>query len=603
MYVDVSTIHRNGKSYTRCLLRENYRHEGKVKHRTVANLGRCSPDEIEAVRLAFTHKGRLAELIKDPSLLPGPLVRTKGAKNVNASSSKVAATSTATAHVPDLASVQLKQGSSIGAVWLLHELAHELGIAQALGDDRPGRLALWQVLARVINQGSRLSAVRLVSTQACGFMGLPKFCEDDLYANLDWLEAQQGHIEHALFTQHQTQKKKQTQGQGQESSSEGLFLYDVTSSYLEGSCNELAAFGYNRDGKKGKRQVVIGLLCDECGVPLSIEVFEGNTQDPKTVANQITKIAQRFGGQVVTLVGDRGMIKGPQIKGLEDQGFSYITAITKPQIEGLIKSGVLQFGLFDDALVEVSDNEQGGVRYVLRRNPVRQAELAASHADKYVSLAQAVGKENKYLAEHALAKATLALARLEKRAKKLGVSAWVRTELGQGDDGRVLSLHEDEALKAEHTKLDGCYAIKTNVPVEIASKEVVHARYKDLAHVEWAFRTSKSVLQMRPIYVRLASRTRGHALVVMLAYRLIQELAKCWRDVDLTVDEGIEQLGTLCVHQLSVKGRSVSCIPAPNDQVAQLFERAGIRLPSCPATQANENSKISTKQKLTSRRK
>jgi len=566
MYVDVSTVRANGKSYTRYLLRENYREDGKVKHRTVANLSQCSPEEIQAVRLAFTHKGQLGALIEQSS-----------------ASAKVAAGGkTAVASAVDLTLVQLRQGKPIGAVWLLAELARELGIAQALGQDRAGRLALWQVLARVIDQGSRLSAVRLASHQACGFLRLPRFCEDDLYTNLDWLESHQEAIEQALFAQ---LKAQALSAQGADS---GLFLYDVTSSYLEGQCNELAAFGYNRDGKKGKRQVVIGLLCDGHGVPLAIEVFTGNTQDPKTVDNQVKKVAARFGAEAVTFVGDRGMIKSAQVESLTKRGWCYITAITKPQIERLLKSEVLQMGLFDDALAEVTDDETKE-RYVLRRNPVRQGELAATHASKYARVQAALDKENKYLAEHERAKADLALARVRQQAKRLGLDAWLSVAL----TGRVLSMAEDAALKAEHTKLDGCYVLKTNLPKEQASKEVVHERYKDLAQVEWAFRSAKSVLEMRPIYVRLASHTRAHALVVMLAYRLIQELAKRWRALDITVQEGIDQLNTLCVHELSVQGRDVTrCIPTPNAQVLQLFEHAAISLPTLASA---EEPKVSTK--------
>jgi len=162
-----------------------------------------------------------------------------------------------------------------------------------------------------------------------------------------------------------------------------LFLYGVTSSYLEGQDNALGAYGYNRDGKKGKKQIVIGLLCDEHGAPISTEVFRGNTQDPATFASQVNKASQRFGCEHVTFVGDRGMIKSGQIRDLAQAGFHYITAITKPQIQTLLKAGVLQMDLFDAELCEVNDE---GVRYVLRRNPLRADELAASRADKKASV-------------------------------------------------------------------------------------------------------------------------------------------------------------------------------------------------------------------------
>src|SRR3989442_10061808 len=212
--------------------------------------------------------------------------------------------------------ITLQQGPSFGAVWTVYQVARRLGIAQALGTTREGKLALWQVIARVIDQGSRLSAVRLAMAHAaCDVLGLGTFDEDALYENLDGLAGAQARIEDRLFAQRQKTKPA------------SLFLYDVTSSYVEGIQNELAAFGYNRDGKKGKMQIVIGLLCDEDGHPVSIEVFPGNTQDPRTVAAQLTKVKSRFGATEITFVGDRGMIKGQQIDDLVQHGFHYITVI------------------------------------------------------------------------------------------------------------------------------------------------------------------------------------------------------------------------------------------------------------------------------------
>ena len=274
--------------------------------------------------------------------------------------------------------------------------ARRLGIAQALGTTREGKLALWQVIARVIDQGSRLSAVRLaMSHAACDVLGLGTFDEDALYENLDWLAGAHARIEDRLFAQRQKTQPA------------SLFLYDVTSSYLEGTQNALAAFGYNRDGKKGKPQIVIGLLCDEDGQPVSIEVFPGHTQDPRTVASQIEKLKDRFGVTAITFVGDRGMIKGQQIEDLAQHGFHYITAITKPQIEKLLRTGTLQMDLFDQELAEVLTDE--GIRYVLRRNPMRAQEMRDTRHAKLATLQAQVAKQNQYLTDHPRANAQGAL--------------------------------------------------------------------------------------------------------------------------------------------------------------------------------------------------
>src|SRR5947208_7364430 len=180
---------------------------------------------------------------------------------------------------------------------------------------------------------------------ACDVLRLGAFDEDALYENLDWLAGAQASVEDRLFAQ----RTKTTPV--------SLFLYDVTSSYLEGTHNALAAFGYNRDGKKGKMPIVIGLLCDEDGQPVSIEVFPGNTQDPQTFAAQINKVKARFGVHEITFVGDRGMIKGQQIEDLAQQGLHDITAITKPQIEKLLKQGTLQLYLFEHELAALLADE------------------------------------------------------------------------------------------------------------------------------------------------------------------------------------------------------------------------------------------------------
>ena len=546
MYVDVS---KSQGKYTRYLLRESYRENGKVKHRTIANLSLCSKEEIEAIRLALSHKKNLAAL----GTIGGDIC--------------------------------LRQGLSVGAVWLVYDMARQLGITKALGCSRQGKLALWQVIARVIDQGSRLSSVRLAGSHAgCDILGLTSFDEDDLYKNLDWMCEKQALIENRLFKKMHPDKHPE------------LFLYDVTSSYLEGTQNELAAFGYNRDGKKGKRQIVIGLLCNADGKPLSIEVFTGNTQDPKTMASQIRKVAKRFGGSEVTFVGDRGMIKTNQVKDLLEHGFHYITAITKPQIESLIAKGVIQMGLFDQELAEVAGDD--GIRYVLRRNPIRAHEIRESRQSKYAALSKEVRKQNEYLAQHPRAHKEVALRKIDERCKKLKLSKWIIPSAFE----RNIVLAIDKEVQQEDAKLDGCYVLKTDLTKETVNKEKVHARYKDLALVEWAFRTSKTVdLEMRPVYVRLADRTRGHAFIVMLAYRIVQELAQRWRDIELTVEEGIKELTTLCATEMVVNGRpNCNKIPQPRSMVRQLLTAAKVRLPDAlPCS----GIRVATRKKLVKQRK
>jgi Transposase DDE domain len=559
MYLDRSKVRIRGKLYTRILLRQSYRYEGKVKHRTVANLSKASAQELKAIELALKHKHDLSKLTAEVSAAATP-----GRGDKPASSAQVI----------------LRQGLSIGAVAVLEGWARELGIARALGTARQGRLALWQVIARAIDQGSRLSAVRLASRHAgCDLLGLEAFTEEDLYANLAWLSQQQRRIETRLFEVLHPAKKP------------ALFLYDVTSSYLEGSQNELGAFGYNRDGKRGKKQIVIGLLCDPSGTPLSIEVFAGNLADPQTVAAQIKKVVTHFGGGEVTFVGDRGMLKSPQLEQLAKAGFHYITAITKPQIEGLLKAGVFQMKLFAESLAEVME---GTVRYVLRRNPQRAAELEATRADKLRRLEQKVNDGNAYLKAHPRAKPQTKIKALSKGVEKLKLQSWVSIKAAEA---RLVALAIDQPARDEEAKLDGCYALKTDLNAEQASKEVVHERYKDLALVEQAFRTAKTgQLELRPVHVRREVSTRGHALVVMLAYRLVQELAQRWREVDLTVAEGLQALSSLCAVEVVVDGQNACLrLPEPSAEVARLIELARVSLPKILRSGGGQ---VATKKKL-----
>jgi len=538
----------NGKIYQSIYLRESYRDGKHVRKRNIANLTHCDPQEIAAIKLALKFKGDLAAL-------------------------------------GSLDKIHLQQGPSVGAVWTVYEVAQRLGILKALGPAFAAQLALWQVLARVLEQGSRLSAVRLAQVHAaCPVLGIQRgFDENDLYANLTWLSEQQEVIEQRLFATRRGEKKPQ------------LFLYDVTSSYLEGEKNAYADYGYPRDGKKGKKQIVIGLLCDEQGEPVSTEVFRGNTRDLKTFGAQVKKASQRFGCERATFVGDRGMIKSAQVEELAQAGFHYITAITKPQIETLLKEGILQMELFDATVCEV---EEDGVRYVLRRNPLRAADIATSRADKRASVERLCLAQNRYLAEHPRAKVGKAEERVRAKLAQLKIEPWLEVE----SEGRGLKLRGDEAALEEASRLDGCYVIKTDLPQSAASKQVVHERYKDLAEVEQAFRTCKTAhLETRPIYVRTPEHTRGHVLVVMLAYLIRRELSRAWAALDVTVEEGLHQLQSLVSTEMKVEGGG-SCLrlPTPGATCGALLKALDIQLPKALPQM---ETRVDTRKKLPERRK
>lgn len=551
MYIDTSTIRKaDGKTYTRHLLRESYRENGKVRKRTIANLSHLPAHVLEALRQVLSSMRRSSHQVPAPD--------SHG---------------------------DLRQGPSVGAVLTLLHVAAAVGIATALGRDRAGKLALWQIIARTLDQGSRLSAVRFARTHAVeDLLQVESFTEDDLYDNLKWLTANQAAIEDRLFAVRYPAEPPK------------LFLYDVTSSYLEGSCNELAAFGYNRDGKRGKRQIVLGMLCDQDGWPLTVEVFAGNTQDPKTVASQLEKLSKRFGGAEITLVGDRGMLKSQQIQDLLTRKWHYITGITKPQIKKLINNGVVDASLFDVELAEVFD---GATRYVLRKNPIRAQEMQDSRTDRLAALQSWLERKNQYLAEHPKASPAIAARNTTREADKLRVSAWVNV-IDHGT--RTLSLEIDQQALAEVAELDGCYALKTDLTEAQASKEQIHDRYKDLAKVEQVFRISKTVdLELRPIFVRTEDSTRAHAFVVMLSYWLNKYLRAAWRDFDCTVSEALVELDQLCAVEVHVQGtHAYTAVPEPRPHLAAMLAQIDLQLPRAIKVSPTE---VDTTTKLTARRK
>jgi transposase len=546
MYIDTAKSNQRGKVYTRHLLRESFREGGKVKHRTIANLSNCSEEEITAIKLALKHKKNLSKL-------------------------------------GSVEEIKTTQGMRIGAVCFLKEIAKRIGLIRALGKDQDGKLALWQIFARLLEQGSRLSAVRLAESHAaCDQIGLEVFNEDHLYQNLTWLAINQETIEKKLFINRHGKEIPQ------------LFLYDVTSSYLEGDKNELAAYGYNRDRKNGKKQIVIGLLTDSEGYPVSVRVFEGNTKDNNTVLDQVSMLAASFGVKHVTFVGDRGMIKQAQIETITNESFHYITAITKPQIEKLIREGIFQLSLFEDKICEVTDHH---VRYVLHRNPVRATEIKKNRESKYLKLQELLREQNVYLSKHPRAKAEVAHRKVESQIKKYKFSDWIKVE----SSGRKLDLIVDEQSKEDKYRLDGCYVIKTDLSDQNIEADTIHARYKDLSLVEQAFRTFKSGhLEVRPVFVRKDLRTRGHVFVVMLAYLMEKEIYKYWREIEITIAEGLDELASLRAVEMQIENVVCQKIPEPTGLSEKLLNAANIKLPSVlPARKLH----VATRKKLVTERK
>ena len=426
MYIQYIKSKYKDKVYTSILLAESYREGGKMKRRIIANLTYWPKDLVE----------NLQKLLR-------------GGKVIN------------------VEELPLKQGKSFGALYVLHQLSQRLGIDQALGKGREGSLALLQIYARLITQGSSLYiANEWAKNEAIEeILRLSNFNEDTLYENLEWLADHQLEIEKELFKK--IKKKAKT-----------VYLYDVTSSYFEGTKNELAAYGYNRDKKKGKKQIVIGLLCNEDGEPVSVEVFEGNTSDIKTVRDQLDKLRNDFGVELVTFVGDKGMLKKEQLKDITELQWHYITSITKEQIRTLLKQRIIQMEFFEDELMEVMVE---GQRYILRRNAIRANEIQRNREGKIDEIRTKIEEQNAFLAAHSRAKVSIAAKNIEKLIDKKKLKSLL--SIRAREEKRFLELLVDEKNLEQEKELDGCYVIKTDLRATDASKEIVHERYKDLSLV------------------------------------------------------------------------------------------------------------------------
>jgi transposase len=524
----------NRNSPPALLLRESFRHNGKVKNRTLANLSHWPPSRIAALRRLLRGEfDQRTEALSAPRL-----------------------------------------GPAFGLLFALQRIAEALGISAALGHRRLSKLALFLVLARVAHQGSRLSAVRWAEDQAVAeVLGLSKFDEDDLYAALDDLAARQGKIEKALYRYYLERRAQPPR----------LFLYDVTSSYREGEQNELGAYGYNRDGKRGKLQIVIGLLADEDGEPLAVRVFEGNTSDPTTVVEQIKILQGQFGVEELVFVGDRGMVKSKGKQALSAAGMRYITALTDPQIRRRLGPGTLQMSLLTKTVTEV---ESEGVRYILRRNPQEAAREQHRLEDKLAKLEVKIQARNEQVREHP---------RCQPEAGRRAMAAWAEQHqlTGRVDiklEGNELKLERDEEAIARSLELAGCYGVTTDVASAAMSAEQVHDSYMALEKVERDFRTLKTgLLEVRPVWVRQESRTRGHVFCCLLALKLSREMERRLRAAfgttathpqAITLPDALTALSRVCLLHYRVDEKTVvTRLPRPDARQQEILQALGVTLP------------------------
>jgi hypothetical protein len=472
-----------GRRYRYYLLRRTYRQGDKVKHETLGNLSRLPAATIELIRRA----------VRGEALVP-----------------------------PDEA-FDVIRSRPHGHVAAVVGTVRKVGLPALLAAPRSRERDLVEALlaARLLDPCSKLATARALGAEteesSLGeSLGVADADEDALYAAMDWLLARQGRVEQALARRHLTDG--------------GLILYDVTSTYFEGRKCPLAKFGHPRDGRRDKLQIVFGLLTNGDGCPVAVEVFEGNTGDPKTLPAQIKKIRERFAIARVVLIGDRGMLTEARLR--EDlrpiEGLDWITALRAPAIQALAAGGTLQLSLFDQQdLAEITHPDYPGERLLVCKNPL----LAEERARKRGELLEATERE--------LAQIATATARAKRPLRgQARIALRVGTVLGRRKVGKHFTLEitdtsfraaRDAAAIAREAALDGIYVLRTSVAAERLPPTAVVRSYKRLAAVERAFRSLKTVdLKVRPIHHRKADRVRAHVFLCMLAYYVEWHMRRAW---------------------------------------------------------------------------
>jgi transposase len=454
------------------LLRESYREHGRVKTRTLANLSRWPEHKVDKLQRALKGLPAARELSE---------------------------------------ALEITRSLPHGHVAAVLGTARALGVEELI-DPAPSRrrdLVTAMLVAQVIAPGSKLATARGLRDQTAtsslgAVLGVSGCDEDDLYAAMDWMLARQDTIEKSLAARHLANGT--------------LVLYDVSSAAFEGRTCPLGAIGHARDGVKGRRQIVYGLLCSTAGVPIAIEVFDGNTADPKTLPAQITKLKKHFGLARICLVGDRGMLTSARITDeLRPAGLDWISALRAPQIKALVEADALQLTLFDEQdLVEISSPDFPGERLVCCHNPAlaaerarKRQELLAATENQLATIAAATARDKRPLrGQDKIALRVGKVINHYKMAKHFTLAI---------TDEAFTFTRNDEAIAAE-AALDGIYVLRTSLPTDTLDHNEVVLRYKGLEDVERFFRTLNTELDVRPIRHRLADRVRAHMFLRMLSY-------------------------------------------------------------------------------------
>jgi hypothetical protein len=470
----IKTKGKGGKEYTSYLLRRSFREGGKVRHENLGNLSHLPIDIIDAIRKMLA--GRV-------------LVDLDESFGIERS---------------------LPHGHVAAVLGVLRQLDLERLISRERCRERDLTVAM--ICQLVIASGSKLSMTRRFAQTTLGDeLALGAVTEADLLDAMDWLAGRQARIEKTLARRHLHDG--------------GFVLYDLSSSYVEGRCCELAALGHNRDGKRGKLQINWGLICSPEGRPVSVQVHPGNTADPVTVPGVIDQVKERFGIERVILVGDRAMITDAHAATLKELGAGFVSALKTAQIRKLVSAGDLQLSLFDQTnLAEITSDEFPGERLVVCRNPHLAAERARKREDLLAATERELDKVTQMVTRPRGTLRNADAGKIGQRAgrviNKYNVAKHFELEIA---DGSFTHKRNTEQINSE-AALDGIYVLRTTCPTDTLTSQAVVRVYKQLKMAERAYRTIKDALDVRPIRHHLTDRVQAHFFLFLLAYHLLFEL-------------------------------------------------------------------------------
>jgi hypothetical protein len=475
MHVVTTRRHYKDRVYETHLLRRSFREGGQVRNQTLANLSHLPAETIELIRR---------------SLRGETFVAAADAFRIERS----------------------RPHGHVAAVWAM---ARKLGLPGLLGPAcRQRDLAVALIVARACKPSSKLATLRWwADTTLAPDLGVEGADADDLYTAMDWLLQQQPAIEQRLARRHLTPG--------------GLVLYDVSSSWLEGRTCPLAAFGYSRDGKRGKPQIVYGLVTDPDGRPVAVNVFAGDTGDPTAFAATVQTVTTRLGLDRVVLVGDRGMITSARVDALRQrEGMDWITALRAPAVKHLAAQGAIQLSLFDQTnLAEIAHPDYPDERLVVCRNPALGADRARKRGELLAATDTQLDKIAAAVQAGRLKDAGKIGVRVGRVVNRYKMAKHYTLDIATG---RFAYTHDQTTIGAE-AALDGVYVLRTSVTTDLLDAPGVVTAYKRLAGVERDFRSLKTVdLDVRPIHHRLEDRVKGHLLMCMLAAYLVWHLRRAW---------------------------------------------------------------------------